>query len=125
MASVGLRLGRGASRYPPDSVATTKPYVSSSGKFRRASLPLNPDAPLQPDVLAYWKSVGDRIASPSPAVATIVNGEKVNVRTLTVRPDIAARIDADDLNVVVQRLDQPKFDLIVATNVFIYYDLLD
>ena len=98
---------------------------AQAGQPYRIRLPLNPDAPWQPDVLAYWKSVGDRIASPSPAVATIVNGEKVNVRTLAVRPDIAARIDADDLNVVVQRLDQPKFDLIVATNVFIYYDLLD
>ena len=96
-----------------------------AGQPYRIRLPLSPDVPWQPEVLAYWKTTGDRIATASPAVATTVNGEKVNVRTLSVRPEVATRVDADDVNVVVQRLDQPKFDLIVATNVFIYYDLLD
>jgi len=98
---------------------------AQAGQPYRIRLPLSPGIPWSSDVLAYWRNAGARIGSGTAAVTTTVNGEKVEVRTLTVRPDVAARIDADDLNVVVQRLDQPKFDLIVATNVFIYYDLLD
>jgi hypothetical protein len=30
-----------------------------------------------------------------------------------------------DLNIVVQRSNTHRFDLVVATNVFIYYDILD
>ena len=96
-----------------------------AGQPYRMRLPLSPDVPWLPDVRAYWKNTGDRIAGASSAMPTTVNGEKVEVRTISVRPDVAARVDADDVNIVVQRLDEPKFDLVIATNVFIYYDLLD
>jgi hypothetical protein len=98
---------------------------AEGGQAYSIRLPLNPDIPWASDVLTYWNSAGDRIGSGTAPSASTVNGEKVNVRTLTVRPNVALRVDADDLDIVVQRTDQPRFDLIVATNVFIYYDLLD
>jgi len=43
-----------------------------------------------------------------------------------VRPDVAARLAADDLDVVVQRRDRDDgFDLILATNVLVYYDAFE
>ena len=96
-----------------------------SGQAYRIRLPLNPRIPWSSDVLAYWKYAGDRIGTGGEAAVTSVNGETVDVRTLAVRPDVAMRVDAEDLNIVVQRTAEPRFDLIVATNVFIYYDLLD
>jgi chemotaxis methyl-accepting protein methylase len=49
----------------------------------------------------------------------------LRVRTIRVRPQVVSQIQAEDLNIVVQRLAGRRFDLIVATNVFVYYDLLD
>jgi len=98
---------------------------ANAGQPYRIRLPLDPDVPWSPDVLAYWKTAGDRIGTATASTPVTLNGAKVNVRTLTVRPSVAARVDADDVDVVVQRIDQARFDLIVATNVFIYYDVLD
>src|SRR5262249_26942928 len=39
------------------------------------------------------------------------------------RPDVAAALAAEDLNIVVQRLEHDEgFDVILATNVLVYYD---
>jgi predicted TPR repeat methyltransferase len=35
------------------------------------------------------------------------------------------QIVPEDLDIVAQRIDGPPFDLMVATNVFVYYDRLD
>ena len=35
------------------------------------------------------------------------------------------QIGAEDFNVVTQRWTGPPFDLVIATNVFVYYDKLD
>jgi hypothetical protein len=46
-----------------------------------------------------------------------------------VRPDVVTSIAAQDLNVVLQRLEQADarddFDLIIATNVLVYYDVFE
>ena len=45
------------------------------------------------------------------------------MRAVRVRPDIAATLAAEDLDVVVQRREREEgFDLILATNVLVYYD---
>ena len=52
-------------------------------------------------------------------------GTTLDVRTVSIRPAVTLRIDALDLNIVLQRSEQHRFDLVVATNVFIYYDVLE
>jgi hypothetical protein len=50
------------------------------------------------------------------------------MRAVSVRPGVVLRIVPCGLNIVLQRLDLPeaqKFDLIVATNVLIYYDVFE
>ena len=51
----------------------------------------------------------------------------VKLRALSVRPSVVQRIAARDLNITAQVLalsDDERFDLIVGTNVFLYYDRL-
>ena len=53
----------------------------------------------------------------------------MDVRAVRVRPYIVTSLDVRDVNVVVQRLvatdDADRFDLIVATNVLVYYDVFE
>ena len=41
---------------------------------------------------------------------------------MAVQPKYAALIEPVDLNVVSQTLSERKFDLVVATNILVYYD---
>ena len=41
------------------------------------------------------------------------------------RPSAVRRLSVLDVNIVTDRLEAEPFDLVIATNVFIYYDLLD
>jgi hypothetical protein len=109
LAEARARTGRG------------EPYVTH--------VPLAPDDAIRawhPDLVAYWQRFGDRIGievAPRPLPPGI---EGVRVRAVQVRPDLVGSIETLDLNVVVERLrgsmaDQ-GFDLIVATNILVYYE---
>ena len=41
------------------------------------------------------------------------------------RPQVAARVMPVDFNVVTEKWTGPPFDLVIATNVLVYYDKLD
>jgi hypothetical protein len=52
----------------------------------------------------------------------------VKVRAVRVRPAIVAFITPEDTNIVLQRLETPGgqgFDLIIATNILVYYDVFE
>jgi hypothetical protein len=92
------------------------------------TLPLAGDEKWAPALLAYWKTagrtVGDEMRSPRPAAA----GGEVLVRSVRVRDDVVRAIDPRTLNVVVERLPlapDERFDLVVATNVLLYYDVFE
>jgi SAM-dependent methyltransferase len=94
-----------------------QPYV--------VQLPLEVDEPWSSDVVRYWAAFGDRIGAPAPASPVPASAGALNVRAVRIRPAVAASLTPVDLNIVLQRLDLPageKFDLIVGTNVFLYYD---
>jgi predicted TPR repeat methyltransferase len=44
------------------------------------------------------------------------------VRAVAVAPASARRVSAFDLNIITERREDQRFDLIVATNVLVYYD---
>jgi hypothetical protein len=79
-----------------------------------------------PLLVAYWERFGDRIGEPVPPVPAPPG---VQVRAVRIRPAIARAIVPEDLNVVLQRLGpmslEQRFDLVVATNVLVYYDLFE
>jgi hypothetical protein len=87
-------------------------------------LPLDMSVRWRPEALAYWNAAGQHIGTTNVETGSAAGGQ-VWVRTVSVRPALAAQVDPQDLNIVVQRLQGRRFDLVIATNVFVYYDLLD
>lgn len=98
---------------------------AASGAPYVVRLPLDAGVTWKPEVLTYWNSAGDRIGTAALAAAPGAGGQGVRVREIAVRPAVALQIQPEDVNVVVQRLTDRQFDLIIATNVFVYYDILD
>jgi len=74
--------------------------------------------------ISYWKNIGNRIGSETPLRPSDMS-RGLEVRAIEVRPEVAARVTPVDLNVVTEKWTGPPFDLVIATNVFVYYDKLD
>jgi SAM-dependent methyltransferase len=82
-----------------------------------------------PDALtAYWKSFGDRVGSDVAPIPPPHAFHDLETRAVEVRPDVILACEPADLDIIVQHLDLPaagRFDLIVATNIFVYYDAFE
>lgn len=98
---------------------------ATAGQSYRIRLPLERDLKWKPAVVEYWRVAGDRVGTAAPSTRATVAGANVDVRTVAVRPAVTLRVEPLDLNVVVQRSDAHRFDLVVATNVFVYYDVFE
>jgi SAM-dependent methyltransferase len=92
-------------------------------------LPRDVDAGWRPELVAYWRRFGDRIGEETAAMAPPAGAANVQVRAVRVRPAIVLGVVAEDLNIVLQRRERlaadERFDLIVATNIFVYYDAFE
>jgi hypothetical protein len=78
--------------------------------------------------VAYWRRFGDAVGGPAEARRPPPSAGALEIRAVRVNPEVAASIHALDLNVVYQRLDLPpadSFDLVVATNILVYYDTFE
>jgi hypothetical protein len=88
--------------------------------------PLGGDERWSPSLVAYWERAAGRIGEVVRASAAPRSTTAVKVRAVRVRPDVVLSITPVDLNIVIERLepraDDERFDLVVATNVFVYYD---
>jgi SAM-dependent methyltransferase len=76
---------------------------------------------LSDDYREYFQALGNRISvrgeGSGAATSTGQLGKKVRVR-----PEIARLVRAERLDVVTERLDEPPFDLVIATNILPYFD---
>jgi SAM-dependent methyltransferase len=88
-------------------------------------LPLPRATPWLPEIRAYWQTFGDRIGVVAPASASKAIMDQVELRAVRATPASVRRLSVADLNIVTERLDGDAFDLVIATNVFIYYDVLE
>jgi len=82
-------------------------------------LPRDRNARWTPEALAYWSSFGSALAKPVDPLAP----PSVAIARAVEFP-APRNMDAADLNIVSQRLDLTntgKFDLVVATNILVYY----
>jgi SAM-dependent methyltransferase len=76
----------------------------------------------------YWSTFGDRAGeavAPIPLPAVLSGTE---TRAVRIRPDAVLACQPVDLNIVLQRLDlapAERFDLVIATNVFVYYQAFE
>lgn len=86
------------------------------------NLPLPTSTTWLPEVRAYWQTFGDRIGAPAPARVSKTIAGLAELRAVRARPSVVQRMSILDVNIVTERLDGQAFDLVIATNVFIYYD---
>ncbi len=99
-----------------------------NGQSYVVQLPRDPQEGWKPDFIRYWERFGDRIGSPVPPMAVPAGLSGLKTRAVRIRPPVVARITPRDLNVVLQRLPLPpaeRFDLIIGTNIFVYYDVFE
>lgn len=93
------------------------------------ALPRNMDLRWNQDLITFWEQFGAEIGERGEGVSVPRNAGNVQVRTLRIRPSVVQSIEPMDLNVVLQRLEpvsaNERFDLIVATDVLIYYDVFE
>ena len=77
------------------------------------------------EVRSYWQAFGDRIGAPAQAPASKAIADVAQLRAVRARPSAVQRMSVLNVNIVTERLDGEAFDLVIATNVFIYYDVFE
>ena len=93
----------------------------------RLVLPWNTRAGWKDDAVRYWREAGGKIGKPFDVTAP-VSLPGVQARGMSVSPEILGRLDVVEANIVFDRLDLPeteRFDLVIATNVLVYYDTFE
>ena len=102
---------------------------ASAGDSYQLAFPRNIDLPWNEPLVAYWTQLGSQIGDPDDDVATPPNAGNVRVRAVNVRPEVVLSVVPRDMNVVLQRLEplqsDERFDLIVATDILVYYDVFE
>ncbi len=98
------------------------------GQSYVVQLPRDLQASWKPEVVGYWERFGNQIGvSILPAPVPAGAGE-LRVRAVRIRSDVVSRVTPFDLNIVAQRMEAPepeRFDLIIATNILVYYDTFE
>jgi hypothetical protein len=110
-------------------------HIDRAGERARAGdsytlqIPLDQDVPWKPALVAYWRGFGDSIGEAVKAMTAPPYTGNVLVRAVRVRPHIVRSIAAQNLNIVLERLARlpvdRQFDLVIATNVLVYYDVFE
>ena len=104
-----------------------------AGQPYTVQLTWNSTVPRTQDYLAgfnaYWRALGEQIGSEVPPIAPpAATAAELHVRAVKIRPDLVARVSPIDMNIVLQRVSvssDKQFDLIIGTNIFIYYDAFE
>ncbi len=102
--------------------------VAGAGKAGRGytiQLPRDLTADWNDEAAGYWRQFGSGVGTEVPAIAIPKTLAQTTTRAVKIRPTVAARMKTADLNIVAQTTDLEEgagFDLIVATNILVYYD---
>jgi SAM-dependent methyltransferase len=102
---------------------------AAQGRGYTLVLPRATDRSWSAELTAYWQRFGDRIGQPSPVTPPPPAAGRVDVRGVLVPPSIVLAIEPRDLNIVLQRVEPAapaeQFDLVLATNILLYYDVFE
>jgi hypothetical protein len=102
------------------------PGRASSSSGYVVTLPLDAEEAWAGEVLSYWQQWGRTIGDEVAALPVPAGAGAVRARAVRIRPDVVSRLRPLDLNIVVDRLPPDGgFDLVVATNVLVYYDVFE
>jgi hypothetical protein len=91
-------------------------------------LPRDVARPWPPELIGYWSSLGDQVGTAIAPIAPPRIFQGLETRAVQIGPDVVLACQPLDLNIVLERLNLPavdQFDLIVGTNVFVYYDAFE
>lgn len=100
---------------------------SKAGRPYVVQLPRDTNAEWSAPAIAYWEHFGEILGTPAKPLPVPPALGGVTLRAVSIAPKYASRVAPVDLNVVTQTVDLPAgegFDLMIATNVLVYYDRL-
>ncbi|HXW15504.1 MAG TPA: hypothetical protein VEN79_13425 [Terriglobia bacterium] len=102
------------------------------GRSYILQLPWNAERPMSEEYRAhfveYWQKLGEEIGQPVAPIAVPEAAASTQTRAVKVRPNIVERVTPLDIDVVYQRLTLPAdraYDLVIGTNIFLYYGMLE
>jgi SAM-dependent methyltransferase len=98
---------------------------AGQGEGYTINLPLTKVTEWAPEVRKYWETFGDHVGARADAPALPAVADQAELRAVRVPPAVVRRLSVTNLNIVTQRLDGEAFDLVIATNVFVYYDAFE
>jgi hypothetical protein len=98
------------------------------GQSYTLQLPRDLRAGWKPEAIDYWSNFGNQIGIGDRPIPVPTLAGDVTTRAVRVRPNVVSRVTPVDLNIILQRLELPesgRFDLIIATNILLYYDVFE
>ena len=98
--------------------------AARNGTGYQVQLPIRSNIHWTQGALNYWEKFGSAIGEEAKSVLPPAGAGEVRTRSVRIRPGIVLRILVRHLDVVYERLVLPeaeRFDLIVGTNIFVYY----
>jgi hypothetical protein len=99
--------------------------AARKGRVYQVQLPRDTAAQWTSQAVNYWEKFGEVIGKPAAPLAVPDQLSSVELKAVAISPDRAARVTPMDLNIVAQTIDFADgegFDLVVATNILVYYD---
>jgi SAM-dependent methyltransferase len=91
-------------------------------------LPRDARLPGPPELIGYWNSLGDQVGTAIAPITPPRIFQGLETRAVRISPDVVLACAPMDLNIVLERLNlaaADHFDLIVGTNIFVYYDAFE
>ncbi len=91
-------------------------------------LPRDVARPWPPDLIDYWNSLGDKVGTTIEPITPPRIFPGLETRAVRIRADVVLACKPINLNIVLERLNLPladQFDLMVGTNIFVYYDAFE
>lgn len=120
---ISSRVNKHIERARKDAIAG-KPYT-----IQLLSSPSDQwDVAYQSGFLEYWQKLGSQVGKSTVSIPVPEGAGDVWNRAVSVRPDVVKKVTPVDMNVVFQTLTLPpdkQFDLVIATNIFVYYGTLE
>ena len=102
---------------------------STAGTGYTIVLPRDVDQAWSPELIEYWTRFGQAIGQEGRTPAPPGNAGHVQVRSVAIRPAVVMQVSSRDLDIVLDRVesstDAERFDLVIATNVLLYYDVFE
>lgn len=107
-----------------DHVKHARERATNQGGYT-IQLPRDNARPWPASVVAYWKTLGDRVGTEVLPIQPPTVFPGLETRAVYVKPDVVLALHPSDLNIVLERASLPEaehFDIMIGTNIFVYYE---